>query len=98
MIGLGNVNIAALTLGNNTVSAAYLGNNKIWPVGTTYKIVNPTAKYSSGSSLNPNKSNYATFTGTLQKYVGDTLSSSTTVDLTASVSDDKVVLSSGKIY
>lgn len=98
MIGLGNVNIAALTLGNNSVSAVYLGNSKIWPAGITYKIVNPIAKYSSGSSLNPNKSNYATFTATLQKYIGDTLSESSTVDLTPSINDDKVILESNKLY
>lgn len=98
MIGLGNNYITALALGNSSVSAVYLGNNKIWPAGISYKIVNPIVNYSSGSSLKPDKTNYATFTGTLQKYVGDTLESSSEVDLTPAVSSDKVVLEDGKAY
>lgn len=80
-IYFGNLTASDITLGNFPVEEVWFGNNIIWSRGApkTYVLSNTALHYSTGSTLQPNQSNYAYIDGTLKTYQGGVLIKTETV-------------------
>lgn len=84
-----------------TNSTGYIGENQFFPelIRYTYTLSNVRIEYSSGTSLLPDNSNYASLVGTLTKKNGGSTVSTTTVPLTITdVGSDYVIVVDNSLY